>query len=200
VAHRDDASDPARESLGPESDEAEDIEVGASGGDLRYWRAKEAVRQGEARLAAQSAIRTALEARATALTGWAAASLLAAAAAGFGTRTWPERAAITAIAMSLFGAAVTCIHASRPRDWAMQGYDPTVILDDTLGTELETLESIAEGLSPGIQDNNRRLNHMGRSLRVAGWLLITAPMSGAIVYGATRALTYERAALSRLYP
>jgi hypothetical protein len=59
------------------------IEVGANiqDGDLRLWRAKEAVRQGELRLAAQAAIRTALEARATAITGWAAASFLALAAA-----------------------------------------------------------------------------------------------------------------------
>jgi len=54
------------------------IEVGASlaDGDLRYWRAKEAVRQGELRLFEQAAIRTALEARATAITGWASASML----------------------------------------------------------------------------------------------------------------------------
>ena len=60
-----------------------DIEVGATDGDLRYWRAKEAVRQGEARLAAQAAICSAPEARATALTGWAAVSLLPATGAGF---------------------------------------------------------------------------------------------------------------------
>ena len=52
------------------------IEVGASvtDGDLRYWRSKEAVRQGELRLSEQAAIRTALEARASAITGWASAS------------------------------------------------------------------------------------------------------------------------------
>jgi hypothetical protein len=68
---------------GPESADALDIEVGATHGDLRYWRAKEAVRQGELRLATQAAIRTAWEARATAITGWAAISLLAATGEGF---------------------------------------------------------------------------------------------------------------------
>jgi hypothetical protein len=174
---------------------ADSIEVGASGGDLRYWQAKEAVRQGEARLAAQSTIRTAMEARATAITGWAAASFLAVAAVAFSSQGWPVRAGAAALAIPLFCAAVACIHTARPRDWAMVGYDPPVILEDTLATELEILESIAQGLSPGIQDNNRRLNEMGTRLRVAGWLLIAALFVGAAAYSATQALIYALAAL-----
>jgi hypothetical protein len=63
-----------------------EIEVGAAGSDLRYWKAKEAVRQGEARLAAQASVRATLEARAAALTGWAAVSLLAATGAAFAAK------------------------------------------------------------------------------------------------------------------
>ena len=64
----------------------------------------------------------------------------------------------------------------------MVGYDPSIITSDPLGSELEALESIAAGLSPGIQANNRRLREMGRFLRGAGWLLIAAPVLGAAAY------------------
>jgi len=132
---------------GPESPDAWDIEVGATDGDLRYWRAKEAVRQGELRLAAQAAIRTALEARATAITGWAAVSLLAATGAGFTAQEAAGFAGVTCAGLLLFGAAIVGRHAVRPRDWAIVGYDPEVITSDQLGSELEVLESVAGGLT-----------------------------------------------------
>jgi hypothetical protein len=66
----------------------------------------------------------------------------------------------------------------------MVGYDPIVIMSDTLETELEVLESIGSGLSPGIQVNNLRLNEMATLLRWAGWLLIAAPAIGGVVYKA----------------
>ena len=94
----------------------QEIEVGAVEGDLRYWRAKEAVRQGEARLAAQAAIRTALEARATALTGWAAVSLLATTGAALAAKDIGGFAGAAGASAVLFGAAVLGIHAVRPRD------------------------------------------------------------------------------------
>ena len=165
----------------------EQIEVGAADDTIRIWRAKEALRQGETRLAAQAAIRTALEGRATAITGWAAASLLAATAGGFASPDWPARAAAAVAAAILFGSAGMCIFAARPRNWAITGYDPQVITTDTLGTELESLESIAAGLSPGIQANNLRLDGMGRMLRWSGWMLIAAPLGGALTYMAVRA-------------
>lgn len=170
---------------------ASEIEVGASAidGSLRYWRAKEAVRQGETRLAAQAAIRTALEARATAITGWAAAGLLALGAAGATSAEWQARLASGVAGLVVFGAASICIHAARPRDWAIAGYDPPVITNDELGTELEVLESIAFGISPGIQTNNLRIERMGMSLRWDGWLLIAAPIAGAAAYATLRRFT-----------
>jgi hypothetical protein len=167
------------------------IEVSASDaeGDLRYWKAREAVRQGEARLTAQAAIRTAMEARATAITGWAAASLLVVTAAGFAAPSWPSRGGAALTAFVLLAAAGLCIYAVRPRDWGITGYDPQIIMGDPLGTELEVVESIADGISPSIQANNRRLNSMGKLLRWAGWLLIAAPFPGAAVYAAWRAFT-----------
>ncbi len=167
------------------------IEVGASDaeGDLRYWKAKEAVRQGEARLTARAAIRTAMEARAAAITGWAAASLVVVTAAGFAAPGWPSRGAAALTAFALLAAAGLCVYTVRPRDWGITGYDPQVIMGDPLSTELEVLESIAGGISPSIQANNRRLNSIGKLLRWAGWLLIAAPFPGATVYVVWRVLT-----------
>jgi len=167
------------------------IEVGASDaeGYLRYWKAKEAVRQGEARLTAQAAIRTAMETRATAITGWAAASLLVVIGAGFAAPGWPSRGAAALTASASLVSARLCIYAARPRDWGIKGYDPQVILGDPLATELEVLESIAEGMSPSIQTNNKRLNVMGKLLRWAGWSLIAAPIPGAVAYGIWKAVT-----------
>jgi hypothetical protein len=185
---------------GLELSAASDIEVGATAGDLRYWRAKEAVRQGEARLTAQAAVRTALEARAAALTGWAAVSLLAATGAGFAAKDAAGFAGASGAGTALFVAAIMGIHAARPRDWAMVGYDPEVITSDQLGSELEVLESIAAGLSPGIQANNRRLNEMGLMLRWAGWVLIVAPAIGAATYWMGPAFISAFAAVLRRFP
>jgi hypothetical protein len=159
-----------------------EIEVGAAGSDLRYWKAKEAVRQGEARLAAQAAVRAALEARATALTGWAAVSLLAATGAGFAAKDAAGLMGAAVTGLFLFWAAALGIHAARPLNWAMVGYDPTLITSDPLGSELEVLESIAVGLSAGFQGNNLRLNQTGKLLRWAGWLLTAAPLFGGAAY------------------
>jgi hypothetical protein len=179
-------SDARRESARAD---AVEIELGAIGGDLRYWRAKEGLRQGEARLEAQSAVRTALEARATALTGWAAVALLAAASVAFSGTDIARQSGAAVAGLVLLWAAIEGIHAVRPRDWAMLGYDPSVVISDHLNSELEALESLAGGITAGIQANHRRLNAMGRSLRRTGKLLISAPLAGAAAYS----LAFERA-------
>jgi len=135
-------------------------------------------------------IKVALETRATALTGWAAAGLLALAAAGATATGFPRLIGAGVAGSLLFGAAAACIHVARPRqDWSITGYGPHVILEDKLGTELELLESLAQGIGPGIQRNNVRLDQTAIALRWAGWLLIAAPIAGLLSYAATRAVT-----------
>lgn len=151
-------------------------------------------------MTAHASIRTALEARATAITGWAAVTLLAATGAGFAAKDSASFAGAACAGLLLFGAAIIGLHAVRPRDWAMVGYDPEVITTDDLGSELEVLESIAAGLSPGIQANNRRLNAVGRMLRWAGWPLIAAPAIGAAAYWKVPNIMSGVAALLRRFP
>jgi hypothetical protein len=115
--------------------------------------------------------------------------LLAVTSVAFSSTTVAPQAGAFVVGVVLLWAAVEGIHAVRPRDWAMRGYDPSVVITDTLGSELESLESLAGGITDGIQANNRRLDGMGRSLRRTGRLLIAAPLSGALTYAAA----YERA-------
>ena len=80
----------------------------------------------------------------------------------------------------------------------MVGYDPEVITTDRLESELEVLESIAAGLSPGIQANNNRLNEISQMLRWVGWMLIAAPAVGYSAFLTTpTSISYATAALQR---
>jgi len=105
-----------------------------------------------------------MEARATAITGWAAASLLVVIGASFAAPGWPSRGAAVLTASALLVSACLRIYAARPHDWGITGYDRQVIPGDPLGTELEVLESVAKEISPSIQANNKRLNVMGKLL------------------------------------
>lgn len=169
------------------SDEAAElgaIDVGAADGDLRYWLAKEGLRQGEVRIGAQNGVRTALEARATAITGWAAVGFLAISGASFTAKEPPAVWGATVAAAMLFAAGVVCILAARPRNWSMLGYSPDVIMEmqARFATELEALESMCGGLADGMKVNNRRLDRMGSALRWGGWLLICSPVAGVAAY------------------
>ena len=95
-----------------------EINVGAAAPrDFRLWLAKEAVRQAEARLTAQNGVRTALETRATAITGLASVGFLATVGATFtAASTKIALGAITAGAF-LFIVGALGIIAARPRIW-----------------------------------------------------------------------------------
>ena len=165
-----------------------EIEVGAvADADLRYWLAKEAVRQGETRLNAQNSVRTALEARATAITGWGAVGLLATAGASFTARDQPTFSGAAIAAVALFTAAALGIFAARPRNWSLTGYEPARVaaMLPMVGTELEVLEALGGGLEEGIRINNQRIERMAVALRWAGWLLICAPLGGVVAYRAS---------------
>jgi hypothetical protein len=83
-------------------------EVGAIGADLRYWRAKEAMRHTEVRMGVQAQATQALEARATAILGWSVAGVLALGAAVV-NESHPIAARL--VALDLFVAAMLCIIA-----------------------------------------------------------------------------------------
>ena len=159
-----------------------DVGAAVSDGKLRLWKAKEAVRQGELRLAAQATARTALEARATALTGWAAAGLLALVGGAAATTDRLAWAAAAIAGTPLFASAAVGVYAGSPRVWSLAGYNPQQIAQDALPTELEVLESSAKGILPKIDRNEFNLTDISRQLLLAGWLLILTPILGISAY------------------
>jgi hypothetical protein len=140
-------------------------------------RAKEAVRQGEMRLTAQQSNLAAMEARATAIFGWSVPTVLGLGAAALTSR---YTGAASAAAVCLFGAAVHCMVALWPRHWGHQGYSPLVVLDLSLSSEVDMLESIAQGNAATSEANAARLSRFGWWLKSSWLLFLAAPVMGGI--------------------
>lgn len=156
-----------------ESPEPELIEVGLTQDGLRYWRAKEAMRQGELQLATQLAGVAGLQTRATAILGWTVAIALALSAAASAAH-W--RLPLAASAVPVLLSAVCCVITLWPRDYSEPGWRPSVLMDMSYGTELEILESLAQGYDTGIRANDAALRRRARWLRAAWVLFLAAPL------------------------
>ncbi|HTZ72078.1 MAG TPA: hypothetical protein VMB71_15590, partial [Acetobacteraceae bacterium] len=163
------------------------VEVGAIGGDLPFWRAKEALRQAELRLGAQAQATQALEGRATSMLGWNVTGGLALGAAIVGgSHPW---AALTA-ALSLVGAGLLCVWALVRRDWhGVAGYDPRVLLEDRSGSEYEVVVGLAEGYQETIDANHLAFHRFKAKLTLAICLMVAAPVIGLVVLAAVPAHT-----------
>ena len=157
-------------------------EVGAEGGDLRYWLAEEGLRQGGARLAGQAANLQAMEARATSPLTWSVTVGIALVAAFVDARfRWP---AFGALVLAL-AAAVSCVVALWPRAWHSGGRRPSEL--DRLGfsTELEFVEAMALGNEKAAERNETRLRSFALSLRVAWISLASAPAAAGLLAAAS---------------
>lgn len=158
--------------------QAVEIEVGqvASEG-LRYWRAKEALRQAEARLTAQATALATFEARATSVVGWAVAGSTALVAAVVVTTLAPNiRFAAAVAVVLLFVAAIFAALVLRPTRWWSFG-QPAQLLASTYGTELEELEAMVGGLAGAIASNETRLAGAGGWLNYSLYAAATAPIA-----------------------
>jgi hypothetical protein len=160
-----------------DTEESNELNLGAIGGGLRYWRAKEAVRQAELTLSSQADSRRGFEARTTALLGWivAGTSLLIAASASV-----PPARALAALAamVPLFAAGGVAVAVLWPGMWGHAGYSPLVIMDGGLSSELEEIESIAGGYENAIALNERWLR---RAMVLTRWvycLFAATPIAG----------------------
>lgn len=162
-----------------ESIQIEETEVGAIGGDLRYWIAKEAMRQSEMRLAGQATSLQAMETRATSLSTWSVTLSMAMVAAVAAERFfWPAVGA-AAFALSTAGLA---IFALWPRRWFAGGHRPSAL--DKLGhtTELGYLEQLAMGNEVAADRNEERLRDFARIIRLCWMCFALAPVAaGAIL-------------------
>jgi hypothetical protein len=161
----------------PAPADADDVELGAVGPDLRLWRAREAVRQGELALHHQSLARDNIGARALALLGWAVTiSIASIGAATLGNGHPGIKVAAGLVLLGLSATAVACVVAIYPRRWARPGYDPTQLLRSQLPSELETLENLALGLGEDVTQNRATLIVGGIFLRVAWIVFASTPL------------------------
>jgi hypothetical protein len=159
-----------------DSPENIETEVGATGGDLRYWLAKEALRQSETRIAGQATSLQAMETRATSLLTWSVTLCMALVAAAVDERfRW---AAVAGAAFAMATAAIA-IAALWPRVWFAGGHRPSSL--DKLGhdTELGYLEQMALGNETAGDRNEGRLRGFARLLRLAWISFAFAPASAA---------------------
>jgi hypothetical protein len=164
-----------------ESEQVEETEVGATEGDLRYWLAKEAMRQSEARLVGQAASLQAMETRATSLLTWSVTVSMALVAAATTERFfWP---AIGAAAFALCTAALAIL-ALWPRRWFTGGHRPSAL--DKLGhtTELGFLEQMAMGNEAAADLNEERLRRFAGLIRLCWISLALAPVVAAAILAA----------------
>ncbi len=160
------------------------IEVGETGATLRLWLAREAVRQGELRLAAQTANLGALEARATSLLAWSTAALLAGAA-------WGVRGAhlglLVAPGLGLLATTLLCAAALRPRPWHGPGFTLSEMQARPAGSELEHLEWTAAGYESAAAENYLVAKRFSWLLRRA-WLAFVAAAAAGVLGAAVSRL------------
>lgn len=162
----------------PQSEPAEDIEVGQTGAELRYWCTKEALRQAEAKMKSQSEAVTGLMTRATAVLGWTVTGILASAAViasqGENLLTFPAVAA----ALSLLAAALCALLALWPREWGTAAWDIDWFLSEPYSTELAILDAMAQGAAKIIEVDQRQITRCAHYLRSAYLCLFLAPLLG----------------------
>ena len=165
----------------PEAQSAEAglTEVGAAGGDLRYWRTREALRHAELRLGVQAQATQALESRATSMIGWNVTLGLALVAAVFnGTHARAAGAA----AFCLLMAALLCIVAIATRKWIGPGYQPNDVLNNQSLNELLFIEAMVDRYQAAVNENSTSFNRFQAMLNGALIFMIAAPTSGAVMF------------------
>ena len=160
----------------PSASQDGEIEVGNLGDSLRYWLAKEALRQGELGLTSQMSALDAMMSRASAIFGWSVTVTIA--LVGIASLPGGPQFPAFAALVCAFRAAVFCVCALWPRNWALNGYDPVSVINQTYGTELEVLESMAKGLAEAKRLNGAASQRVGIFLRL-GWLCFClSPVAG----------------------
>ncbi len=161
-----------------QEDRPGETEIGVVGGDLLFWRAREAMRHGEKRLEVQSQAMQALEGRATSMMSWCVTGGLALGAAMAGGVHVRAAGAVTA---PLLAAAALCLWGVLARDWTGPGYQPKVLLEDKSRSEYEALVELAKGYQTAVERNRDNFRLFQMRLSVAAGLIFAAPLAGAVV-------------------
>jgi len=160
---------------GPSASETADIDVGHHvfdrGNSFRLWCAREAQRQGEARIAGQMSSVGLMISRAVAALGWSVTLALALATASSVFQHKVQAVlpiALLLLAASLFLAVIW------PRGWGVPGDDPGWIMGMPHETELEMVEALAARASLDCNSNAARLLRVSRCLRFGCLIMVLA--------------------------
>jgi hypothetical protein len=168
-----------RDTVPEEEPDSTDIEVGAIGSELPYWKAKEALRQGEAAIKIQTATVASIVAQATTMLGWVLTAATAAVSVAVGSDHTEWRAATIVIACGLVTTAGICGYILLPRFLYKEALEPLQILDSILPSELKNIEAIAIGHDRGLKENQRILIRL-RTFLIGAWLIFgLTPFLGA---------------------
>jgi hypothetical protein len=151
------------------------IEVGAQGVDLRYWLAKEALRQSEITSGFESSALTATIGLATTILGWLVPAATAAGIAAITARK-PEWRFAADVVLVGFGLTVSiCIFVILPIHVKSAAFDAPQLLNSGLTTELEHLESMALGQFEASQKRRTKLVLLRRAVALAWFLFFATP-------------------------
>jgi hypothetical protein len=177
----------------PPAPDESPIEFGASRseGNLRYWLAKEAVSKGELFLGSQISALARLMASATSILGWSVTISLA--LTGLIASSLVSRVPPTGVISRVVGpaaaaevllilAAVLCVCVLWPGTWRPPGHHPARVLNAQYDTELEVLESMAEGYAEAVEQNTTGLARLEMLLRSAWLCFVAAPVVGFVLY------------------
>jgi hypothetical protein len=154
------------------------MQIGLAGADLPYWRAKEAVRHAEIRLAGQVQANQALESRAASMLGWSVAGVLA---LGAGVVSGSHLLAASISAACLGFTALLCVYSIVRREFRyVPGYDPKILLEDNSDSEYEALVGLAKGYQSSVERNAEAFIHLKTLLGVAIISMALAPVLGLV--------------------
>lgn len=163
----------------PIIDPAGDIELGATAGDLRYWLAKEALRQVESQKKSQTDVYASFSNRATSILGWAVTGLSALGAAIVtGNFVFVSLAA----AFPLLVAGGLSIYVLWPKKWFDAAWPADWLLQTSLTSELEVLEAMASGGQATMTADSRKLDGSAKAVAVAYACLASAPVVALLTF------------------
>lgn len=164
--------------MAPEFPDAPTIEVGQTAGDgLALWCAKEALRQGEIRIASQQTAYANFMTRANACIGWSV-TLTGAFCAG---STQPNMHWFVFPALFTTGAAFLSAAAFCSRKMGVPGDIPNYILDTEYKTELEVTQALASRCQNDIDLNSGIITELKQYMDMAFLLLAISTLSAAIL-------------------
>lgn len=157
------------------------IEVGQTAGDgLTLWCAKEALRQGELRIASQQTAYANFMARANACIGWSV-TLTAAFCAG---STQPNMHWFIFPALFTTGAAFLSAAVFCSRKMGVPGDIPDYIMNTEYQTELEVTQTLAMRCQRDINFNNSVIKELKEYMDMAFILLAISTLTAAILAAA----------------